>query len=1001
MNVTSIEIIRAYRAAKVEAFRDPNCAHGLKFLEFERDLIANLEELRRVLNARRPRWQRSLKFIGGVACIPKSLGELPRSRDVAGIHYQDSDPIEQWCRECDGERVDVEFRPVIDASVSFMIVSALWIQKVGHLFDARLDTRYAVGSRLWRLRPEEGSPAGTAGELHPYTHGLFAPYYNAYGRWRSRGLKVMRRELKDGNRIVAVTMDLQRFYHKVNARFLLNADYLQIVGVQLTEDQEAFTTLLIEAFELWNEESCELFGGDKNGLPVGLTCSQVIANVLLQEFDRFVVSKLSPAYYARYVDDVFLVLRHPEPFDSGAAFVRWLGERLRPLGEPITGEEADQPSIQLKLRYAPDSELKFVGKKQKIFQLEGRQGIDLIGPIEEQIRTQSSEHRNLPCLPNSENAMAHRALLVTSDATLSPDALRKADMVTLRRSGFAMLLSDIEAHVRDLQPPSWKELRREFIGLARRQLAAPKAFFDYYRYLPRVVGVMVASGDFDDLRRFLRAFKRLFEVLRRTGRLDKKQNSIKFPLEICLRNLGGRIFEAILQASSSFSPSAIDALFILEKVFRYSSPFGLDKRALEAVSSELPLIDWSRKSYASVWLDSSEDARYVARPNLLELDDVIDFDAFDRFRSSAQLPLPHWPALAFPTRPIPQREITTRAMQLIQDGTWFSRLVRAMRGTWMPQDELALQFLPGRDSEPPRWVIPAMPHREPMVAITSFAVTDEEWSAAAVGTPVLTLERYRRLNDLLNSILACPRRPDYVLFPECALPQRWAMPIATRLTRHRISLIAGLEYRSDNSNERFLRNEALVALATNFPGYQTNLCMLQPKERAAWHEDELLRQRGRQLVDQQNTVGIHPVYVHQEFCFGVLICSELTDIQNRSSFQGKVDAIFVPEWNQDIESFSALVEASALDVHCFIVQANNRRFGDSRIRAPFKASYARDVVRLKGGENDYFVVGRIDFMELRRFQSHAIPPSGESARFKPFPLGFPANLSTIRRAIPL
>jgi hypothetical protein len=185
-----------------------------------------------------------------------------------------------------------------------------------------------------------------------------------------------------------------------------------------------------------------------------------------------------------------------------------------------------------------------------------------------------------------------------------------------------------------------------------------------------------------------------------------------------------------------------------------------------------------------------------------------------------------------------------------------------------------------------------------------------------------------------------------------------------------------------------LHNETLIALRSNFPGYSTSLYLLQPKRQPAWHERQLLSDRfGKSLVPPSVSSLNHPVF-------------QLTDIENRLRFQGKIDALFLPEWNQDIESFSSLVESAALDIHAYIAQANNRRFGDSRMRAPMKLHYRRDVIRLKGGLNDYFVVGEIDYISLRRFQSHSVPPSGDNVIFKPFPIGFPARLSASRRTIP-
>ena len=61
--------------------------------------------------------------------------------------------------------------------------------------------------------------------------------------------------------------------------------------------------------------------------------------------------------------------------------------------------------------------------------------------------------------------------------------------------------------------------------------------------------------------------------------------------------------------------------------------------------------------------------------------------------------------------------------------------------------------------------------------------------------------------------------------------------------------------------------------------------------------------------------------------------------------------------------------------------------------------YVRDVVKIKGGEMDYFVIGRLDIEKLRRFQSYAISPTeGGEATFKPVPCGF--KISDSRKVLP-
>ena len=96
--------------------------------------------------------------------------------------------------------------------------------------------------------------------------------------------------------------------------------------------------------------------------------------------------------------------------------------------------------------------------------------------------------------------------------------------------------------------------------------------------------------------------------------------------------------------------------------------------------------------------------------------------------------------------------------------------------------------------------------------------------------------------------------------------------------------------------------------------------------------------------------------------------------------------------------FSSLIEAAAYDVHAYIIQCNNRKFGDTRIRIPAKKHFERDIVKIKGGEDDYFVIGEIDIKRLRQFQSFTISPTGENAAFKPVPAGF--SIASYRKIVP-
>jgi len=251
------------------------------------------------------------------------------------------------------------------------------------------------------------------------------------------------------------------------------------------------------------------------------------------------------------------------------------------------------------------------------------------------------------------------------------------------------------------------------------------------------------------------------------------------------------------------------------------------------------------------------------------------------------------------------------------------------------------------------------------VAVSSWKTQIESWVASVTRLPDPDASRYGRLCRLLDGVIAQPQQSRYLILPELALPAHWFIRIARKLQGRGISLIAGVEYL--HARKSRLHNQVWAAMSHDGLGFPAN----------EWHKP--------------------PIIQHGKFRFALLICSELTNISYRAALRGKVDALFVPEWNQDTDTFHALVESAALDMHAYVLQCNDRQYGDSRIRAPFKERHERDVLRVKGGVTDYCVIGEINIHALREFQSSY---RSSAKGFKPVPDGFAADMAFDRKVLP-
>ena len=324
-----------------------------------------------------------------------------------------------------------------------------------------------------------------------------------------------------------------------------------------------------------------------------------------------------------------------------------------------------------------------------------------------------------------------------------------------------------------------------------------------------------------------------------------------------------------------------------------------------------------------------------------------------------------------------------------------------MRGVWIKPTLLAVENDKQNDSKtkskkPRKFIRIGTENKDKViVALTNLKTSQKDWAGSAAKKPNLSLERYQRISDLVNDILRLKPRPDYVIFPELSIPLEWVDSIASRICSLGISIIAGTEYRHTSDNK--LISEAVLILTDNRLGYCTFSKIWQPKIEPAVGEDkDLISIYGKEwdydITKPKNIKSIYrslkPVYIHNNFHFGVMVCSELQNSKARIAFQANVDALTILSWNQDLETFSTLIESSALDVHAYTILVNNRTYGDSRIRVPAKQSYNRDLARVRGGGNDFVVSATLDIKELRAFQSRFKRWTQEGDKFKPLPEGF-------------
>lgn len=1001
----------AYRKAKVDLYYSSHASIDA-IANYEENLHNNLSSLLAKINGESEDWVKDKDFLGTYTVAAKSVDmsawKAHQKKHGSGLIFLSAS--EEWAYACaelakgdKAKQPKALFRIMAKCHLDFHVFSTLWMLKVGQYFDKKL-SKAAYGNRL--RRTEKGQK-----EINLFSLGTFKPYLKPFKDWRDQGIKTMRMALDADKKIIALTADVKSFYHELNPGFMLDPAFVKdVVGMELHGVDEKLHRLFINALQAWAQHTPL-----KKGLPVGLPASAVVANMALFELDTLVEKEIVPLYYGRYVDDILLVMENGSEFNSKKDLWAWIVNRFNGRLAQIDGEKKNG-IISFQPAYlhegANRSKIHFANEKNKVFMLSGQTGKTLVEAIEHQIHERASEWRAMPRLPRSSNYVGTDLLAATQSNGEVADNLRKADALTMRRAGFAIKLRDYEAYERDLHPDAWKAQRHAFFDAFINYVLVLPHFFDLAIYLPRVIRLATACEDFRYVPEIISALEKLCDQVKVnceieiTSYLTENKPNASYVINLWKNQLVSSIRESIAAAippkMSKAGKLAWNESMTNITGFNDVGENNVSAKAFQAKQAKLFSYDLAHMPFRFIGLPKEMvDQRGIpSRKTIINLSHaavllsskVINGSKLLAYWINIKNGLPN--GLLFATRPfnIPELFILNKDAYAVSAGADMYKVVLAVRGfdlgnktpTFDKQGVLQIPNGPGS--------------KKYGIAVSSWKTRMDSWIASIMRMRDPDVDRYARLCRLLDIVIAEPRHSRYLILPELALPAHWFMRIARKLQGRGIALITGIEY-LHAPRKGAVRNQVWVALSHEGLGFTSLMVYRQDKQAPALHEEtELQRLAGLEMKPEQPKIwkrGIPPIIQHGDFRFAMLICSELTNIRYRVALRGRVDALFVPEWNSDTETFNALVESAALDIHAYIIQCNDRQYGDSRIRAPFKDSWLRDVLRVKGGVIDYCVIGEIDVQALRQFQSSY---RSASKVFKPVPDGFKIDFG--RKVLP-
>ncbi|KXZ71995.1 reverse transcriptase domain-containing protein [Acinetobacter venetianus] len=1019
-NLEITDLLIAYRKAKSDIFWEKNISAVERFVNFERDFELNIRNLFEVL--RHGDVEKILSYCTDnnfFINYPKSIDFECQDEEFKDF-YSISSPAKEFDRKLKNCKITISSRIIGNFTVQAHILSALWINFIGHKYDEKL-SKNSYGSRLNRISLENGCCINeTKYNLEKNTS--FQPYFLPYKEWQNNGLNSIEKSLEAKKNVMVFSLDLKGYYHNIDAKIISNDNFNSDIGVELDDSEKKFNLIICNLIDRWGDDVTEYyklkFNFDlKAGLPIGLTCSKIISNIVLKILDDKIEGNLKPISYGRYVDDIFIVVDNKD-FLNKKDFLRFFANKI--------GIDDIKNINDILGKYKTKTELKVQDKKIKTFFLNGRNARNFIKNIKQELREISSEHR---LMPNAQD------LILTEDNTIKKTnfdikSTSSLELLSKTRSELSLQLSYIEGLMRDLPKEEWTQEKVKFYDFILEEVTVPCVLFNYYKYLERILNIAVSLGDFDFVYCMYKKIKKNlmnllvsknFAVNLNSQDIIGDINFNKYIDEIII-SIKMVVFDSLIK---SFGEKVVNRNFlnICNFIFGFEfNPIDFGEKVKLVILSDLanvPLKLYNRK------IDKLSQPNgilvdYIEKYNLNLIMDVgstslsknLTYARKDLKVISEQVDI--YPFL-FPTRPLNSLDISDLFNDKLYGGKisnidrfyLWKKYVQVVSGEFYISEveltnisqDLDESYFKIVDDVEKKYenklvAIGTEEKKSIKVAITNFETKEEEWSYSADNKSKLTFERYERFKNLIDQVLTLKDKPDYVIFPELSIPLEWLNTLIHKMSKSKISFIAGTEY-EHNGNEIY--SSAYMFLHDTSFGCSSWQLIKQPKLLPAVGEDKDLQSKYGKTWKAFKDFN-KPVYIHNGFCFGVMICSELQNSRARVAFQGQIDGLFILSWNRDIETFGDLIKSAALDVHSYVILVNNRKYGDSRVRVPSKNSWMRDLARLRGGDNDYVVSVSLKYNDLRDFQSRAKRWPSDSDKFKPTPEGF--EISPLRRITP-
>jgi len=970
-----IQIVRsAYRKFKSYVYYDNfNLLLRLQLAEFEADgdIDEKLERLSKAISEFDPNQEYWKKLFTSISSS-KLVKQYAPDENGKGIISNLSS---------DGPYKVDRINSFINCPIELHICAAVWTFELGYKLEVGLSLE-PYGNKF-DLRKD--------GDDYQLAEGLksYKPYFSQYQSWRDKAVQAAKDLVERDKNALVLGLDIKDFYHSVRLDFTtLNADLFGEKKIpeswkNICKIQEVIHSTYTQHIGVEDSQNRSI-------LPIGLVSSGALANYYLDPLDHALHTKLKPDFYGRYVDDILIVTSCSDDEDV----VSFEAIAKRYLVDPGIFNQASNDADTYQMTAKGYESITIQSEKLSVLHFVSTEPTALLDKFLADIKKNSSEYRLLP-----------------EDEVIDYDFDHAA--YSLNYSGTGNKLRDI------------KEFGEDKFGVSK--------------YLAKKIFLALQSGherDRDAVQKILRFFKgkraiELFSLWEKLFTFLLVNNDYKAIFQV-VKEISSRVNNiepgkandwstsdfyyghlfAALSMAFSLKPSVLeDERFIsrLESALAKGNFFAISSfeesiqhlRMANLVRHHYvvhPLLNYVGQDKKGVYYDLIDYAHYFKlasatlridhhmykyTPRFVHFHETTLFNIINRVSSGKSKS--YKSGFHFSTKSEQKTDLLSEsAMDFFKLNYKRSHVGVGVTNAEFKEIERRLYSLEA--SKPANHQIRTVvvsddSYKDRLkIAIANMSLSKDIFEHAYLRRPKIKPERRKLFNSILNQ--AEKEEVDMLFLPEVSVPVAWFKWIADHALKQQRAIVFGLEHWVVGKRAF---NFIVTLLPFTYDGFKSLTVNIRLKNHYSPAEAAMLKGYGYIIPEVP-----HPSYdlfrwrgAH----FTAFNCFELSNIEHRARFRSKVDLLVASEFNKDVNYFSNIVESSARDIHCYVAQINDSKYGDSRITQP-SSTNSKDLIKVKGGKNPTILVDWINLNELREFQLKEYSGQKDLGTFKPTPPDF-------------